>query len=166
MIRKLILNEDREVDLSTSKENLNEPEKSEHEEQTLVADERISSMDDVSLELENTGITSMLHSLVGEYFSLLDSLNSCVATLSDINENSPIIEVLDDIMSDCNFHIGELQHCLTLVDDASENIEDGAEKAKDTIEDSEEDKDEEEKEDDEENDDEKSFDEVDASDDK
>ena len=162
MIRKLILNEDGEVDLSTSKENLNEPEKSEHEEQTLVADERIPSMDNVSLELENTGITSMLHSLVGEYFSLLDSLNSCVATLSDINENSPIIEVLDDIMSDCNFHIGELQHCLTLVDDASENIEDGAEKAKDTIEDSEEDKeeekdeDEEEKEDDEEKDDEKS----------
>ena len=162
MIRKLILNEDGEVDLSTSKENLNEPEKSEHEEKTLVADERIPSMDNVSLELENTGITSMLHSLVGEYFSLLDSLNSCVATLSDINENSPIIEVLDDIMSDCNFHIGELQHCLTLVDDASENIEDGAEKAKDTIEDSEEDKeeekdeDEEEKEDDEEKDDEKS----------
>ena len=92
---------------------------------------------------------------------MLDSLNSCVATLSDINENSPIIEVLDDIMSDCNFHIGELQHCLTLVDDASENIEDGAEKAKDTIEDSEEDKEEEkdeeeEKEDDEEKDDKKS----------
>lgn len=161
MIRKLILNENGEVDLSTSKENLNEPEKSEHEEQTLVADERIPSMDDVSLELENTGITSMLHSLVGEYFSLLDSLNSCVATLSDINENSPIIEVLDDIMSDCNFHIGELQHCLTLVDDASENIEDGVEKAKDTIEDSEEDEEEEkdekeEKEDDEEKDDKKS----------
>lgn len=149
MIRKLILNEDGEVDLSNNKEYLNEPEESEHEEQTLVADERVSDMDDVSLELDDTATASMLHALVGEYFSLLDSLNSCVATLSSINKESPIIEVLNDIVSDCNFHIGELQHCLTLVDDASENIEDGAEKAKDTIEDAEEDKGEEEEKDEE-----------------
>lgn len=141
MIRKLILNEDGEVDLSNNKEYLNEPKESEHEEQTLVADERVSDMDDVSLD--DTATASMLHAIVGEYFSLLDSLNSCVATLSSINKESPIIEVLDDIVSDCNFHIGELQHCLTLVDDASENIEDGVEKAKDTIEDAEEDKEEE-----------------------
>ena len=72
----------------------------------------------------DTGIASMLNSLIIDEFEAIDGYNSAIAT-AEQEGMTDIVNVLKDIVNEENLHVGQLQTCLAKVSPNAQSIDDG-----------------------------------------
>lgn len=99
---------------------------------------------EVDSEQVNNGIASLLNADIIDEFEAIDSYNSHIITVKDlmsrekdekvIESYKKIIEILTDIVSEENIHVGQLQGALSLVSSHALFIKDGEKEAEETIE--------------------------------
>lgn len=86
----------------------------------------------------NSGIANVINNLIIDEFEAINGYNSAIATLVSIQEDSPIIAILNDIINEENAHVGQLQKALELVSKSAEEIDKGASEGEEQIIDAEE----------------------------
>lgn len=94
-------------------------------------------VDDKTVEVDatniNSGIANVINNLIIDEFEAINGYNSAIATLVSIQEDSPIIAVLNDIINEENAHVGQLQKALELVSKSAEEIDKGASEGEEQI---------------------------------
>lgn len=119
---KIVLSEDLAVD-----EN----------EEVKVEDEIEVEDNEVTDKLLDNAIASMINKLIIDEFEAIDGYNSAISTIISEMPDSPIIDVLNDIIAEENVHVGQLQRALLLVSTPAQDIEKGTEEGKEQIDDGE-----------------------------
>ena len=99
---------------------------------------------EVDSEQVNNGIASLLNADIIDEFEAIDLYNSHIITIKDlmsrekdeevIESYKKIVEILTDIVSEENIHVGQLQGALSLVSSHALFIKDGEKEAEETIE--------------------------------
>lgn len=141
MIDVMVDNSSKEESLKESKE-LELPEEDKIEAGVLpdvIPDEPIvvstESIVDVNPVLEENAMVTLINSLIKDEFEAIDGYTSAISTLTTENAEkySSIINILNDISTEENVHIGQLQEVLKLVSSNAEAIEQGKIEAQDQI---------------------------------
>lgn len=102
---------------------------------------------EVTDKLLDNAIANIINKLIIDEFEAIDGYNSAISTVITEMPDSPIIDVLNDIIAEENVHVGQLQRALLLVSTHAQDIAKGTEEGKEQIADGE--KEEEESDDDE-----------------
>ena len=140
---KIILEEP--VDTIVKQSIVEDIEDTEIEKQIEVdVEPELVSENEVDSEQVNNGIASLLNADIIDEFEAIDSYNSHIITVKDlmsrekdekvIESYKKIIEILTDIVSEENIHVGQLQGALSLVSSHALFIKDGEKEAEETIE--------------------------------
>lgn len=122
MKNKIVLSEDLAVD-----EN----------EEVKVEDEIEVEDNEVTDKLLDNAIASMINKLIIDEFEAIDGYNSAISTIISEMPDSPIIDVLNDIIAEENVHVGQLQRALLLVSTPAQDIAKGTKEGKEQIDDGE-----------------------------
>ena len=75
----------------------------------------------------------MINKLIIDEFEAIDGYNSAISTVITEMPDSPIIDVLNDIIAEENVHVGQLQRALLLVSTSAQDIAKGAKEGKEQI---------------------------------
>lgn len=118
MKNKIVLSEDLAVD-----EN----------EEVKVEDEIEVEDNEVTDKLLDNAIASIINKLIIDEFEAIDGYNSAISTVISEMPDSPIIDVLNDIIAEENVHVGQLQRALLLVSTPAQDIAKGTEEGKEQI---------------------------------
>lgn len=141
MIDVMVDNSSKEESLKESKE-LELPEEDKIEAGVLpdvIPDEPIvvstEPIVDANPVLEENAMVTLINSLIKDEFEAIDGYTSAISTLTTENAEkySSIINILNDISTEENVHIGQLQEVLKLVSPNAEAIEQGKIEAQDQI---------------------------------
>lgn len=118
MKNKIVLSEDLAVD-----EN----------EEVKVEDEIEVEDNEVTDKLLDNAIANIINKLIIDEFEAIDGYNSAISTVITEMPDSPIIDVLNDIIAEENVHVGQLQRALLLVSTHAQDIAKGTEEGKEQI---------------------------------
>lgn len=118
MKNKIMLNEDLAVDKN---------------EEVKVEDKVEVEDNETTGKLLDNAIASMINKLIIDEFEAIDGYNSAISTIISEMPSSPIIDVLNDIITEENVHVGQLQRALLLVSTSAQDIEKGTEEGKEQI---------------------------------
>lgn len=106
-------------------------------EEVKVEDEIEVEDNEITDKLLDNAIASMINKLIIDEFEAIDGYNSAISTIISEMPDSPIIDVLNDIIAEENVHVGQLQRALLLVSTPAQDIEKGTEEGKEQIDDGE-----------------------------
>lgn len=99
--------------------------------------EEIQDQDVIKAEPEefiNRGISGMLSDLIIDEWDAINAYNGAIATLTEMDPESPIINILNDIVNEEMIHVGQLQTALESISANAENIQLGKEEADNQLE--------------------------------
>lgn len=100
----------------------------------FLTEDFVGEMPETPKEEEDTGVSSMLNTLITEELSAVDSYNGAIQTLKSLNKDyKEIIDVLTNIAGEENIHIGQLQRVSQLVNPQAELSDNGVEEAEETL---------------------------------
>lgn len=88
---------------------------------------------EVTDKLLDNAIANMINKLIIDEFEAIDGYNSAISTIISEMPDSPIIDVLNDIIAEENVHVGQLQRALLLVSTHAQDIAKGTEEGKEQI---------------------------------
>lgn len=84
----------------------------------------------------DSGIASMLNSLIQDEWQTIDAYTSAIQTLQSENAHPEMIPTLNDIIAEENRHVGQLQLLMGIVSPSTTNIDKGEEEAVTQVEES------------------------------
>ena len=99
--------------------------------------EEIKDQDVIKAEPEefvNRGISGMLSDLIIDEWDAINAYNGAIATLTEMDPELPIINILNDIVNEEMIHVGQLQTALESISANAENIQLGKEEADNQLE--------------------------------
>lgn len=73
----------------------------------------------------DSGIATMINALIQDEWQAIDGYTSAIRTLQDTNAHPEMIKTLEDIMSEENVHVGQLQLLMGIVAPTTSNINKG-----------------------------------------
>ena len=85
---------------------------------------------EVTDKLLDNAIANIINKLIIDEFEAIDGYNSAISTVITEMPDSPIIDVLNDIIAEENVHVGQLQRALLLVSTHAQDIAKGTEEGK------------------------------------
>ena len=88
---------------------------------------------EVTDKLLDNAIANIINKLIIDEFEAIDGYNSAISTVITEMPDSPIIDVLNDIIAEENVHVGQLQRALLLVSTHAQDIAKGTEEGKEQI---------------------------------
>lgn len=88
---------------------------------------------EVTDKLLDNAIANIINKLIIDEFEAIDGYNSAISTVITEMPDSPIIDVLNDIIAEENVHVGQLQRALLLVSTHAQDIAKGIEEGKEQI---------------------------------
>lgn len=102
--------------------------------ESLFEDEAV--VNEKTIEPEDNGISMIINNLIRDEYDTIDAYNSAITTFKDIGNSDDAISVLNDIVSEENVHVGQLQRLMELFDPNADKVADGVEEADRQIDDS------------------------------
>ena len=74
---------------------------------------------------ESKGVADILNDLIIDEFEAITGYNNAISTITSIDPESTMLNVLNDIINEENTHVGQLQAALKEVSEAADNIMSG-----------------------------------------
>lgn len=97
-----------------------------------VLEDVTSSADEIeekTIEPEDNGISMIINNLIRDEYDTIDAYNSAITTFKNVGNSDDAISVLNDIVSEENVHVGQLQRLMELFDPNADKVSDGVEEA-------------------------------------
>ena len=100
-------------------------------------EDTINEVEETDLELTNlnSGISSLINNLIIDEYEAIEAYNSVIVSMQNEGCSDDVINVLNDIVSEENVHVGQLQEVLKRYSTNADKIEDGVEEAKEQLDD-------------------------------